>query len=246
MCNQWGIIPALDLDIKSVASLVTSLAKEESIAWYKIGSILVMEHGLKTVIETIRASDETKPLMLDMQKGATDIPYIVQKQIEVARRFGVDALIGAPLGAGSNRSPNGTLETFVECCNKQSVIPVVVLAMTQPGADYFLKNEAFRLIAELVCQLEVPYVVLPANNPDRIHSFRTIAKDQCVKTSVISPGVGPQKTGDPILDAVEAIKAGADYLVIGRAIYTSNDPPRLVNILSCKIAEAHEQRGRKF
>lgn len=246
MCNRWGIIPALDIDIKSIGSLAALLAKEHSIVWYKISSISVMEHGLKTVVDTIREKDEVKPLMLDMQKGATDIPYIVQKQIEVAQRFGVDALIGSPLGAGSNKNPKGTLETFVEQCYRHSVVPVVVLAMTQPGANYFLKKEAFKLLAEQVCQLEVPYVVLPANKPDKIQCFRMIAKDHCAKTSIISPGVGPQRTGDPFQDAAEAIKAGADYLVIGRAIYTSNDPVHFVTILSSKIAEAHKERGGVF
>jgi len=228
-----------------MAKLVSTLGTEKSISWYKIGSIPVMKYGLKSVCETIRDCGANQPLMLDMQKGATDIPYIVQKQIEVARDFGVDAFIGAPLGAGSSRDPSGTLETFVEHCNKNSVIPVVVLAMTQPGADYFLRDEAFRLVAERVCALRVPYVVLPANKPEKIHSFRSVVSEYGTEISVVSPGVGPQKTGDPILDAVEAIKAGADYLVIGRAIYTNNDPLSFVQKLFAKVTDTHNWRRRK-
>lgn len=242
MPDQCGIIPALDIDIKSMSKLVKRLGKEKSISWYKIGSILVMKHGLKAVCETIRACGAEQPLMLDMQKGATDIPYIVQRQIDVARDFGVAAFIGAPLGSGSNRNPRGTLETFVEHCSKNSIVPVVLLAMTQPGADYFLSEDAFKLVAERVCELEVPYVILPANKPEKIHSFRLITKEYDTKIAVISPGVGPQKTGDPLLDAVEAVKAGADYLVIGRAIYTNSDPLSIVRKLSAKIAETHSWR----
>lgn len=245
MHNRCGIIPALDLDVESIVDLVKVLGKEESIVWHKVGSIPVMRYGLKTICETIRKHAEDQPLMLDLQKGATDIPHIVRKQIEVAKDCGVDAFIGAPLGAGSNRNPSGTLETFVKHCKKNSIVPVVLMSMTQPGWDYFLKENALELIAERVCELEVSHVVLPANKPERIRQFRSVAENYGVKVSIISPGVGPQKTGNAMIDAVEAVKAGADYIVIGRSIYTSDNPSSFVRNLYPRLVEARNRREKE-
>jgi orotidine-5'-phosphate decarboxylase len=58
-------------------------------------------------------------------------------------------------------------------------------------------------------------VVAPATRPERIRLIRSIIGDKLI----ISPGVGAQGGS-----AGEALQAGADYLIVGRSVYESEDP----------------------
>jgi orotidine-5'-phosphate decarboxylase len=57
--------------------------------------------------------------------------------------------------------------------------------------------------------------VAPATRPERIVALRKIIDN----LEIISPGVGAQGG-----KASDAIRAGADYIIVGRAIYESTDP----------------------
>lgn len=238
-----GIMPALDVDLPAARKLVASLqGVKGSITGLKIGSLLVMKHGLSEVCKSL---DSGIPLVLDMQKHGTDIPNIIGRQVELAAEEGIAAYIGSPLGAGatSDEQTSGSLEMFVSSCKAAEILPIVVLEMTQPGSTYFLRPNACEDLASIICDLGVEHVVAPATRPERIEVYRNIfAKNGCA-IEVISPGVGPQKTGDPIKDAVEAVKCGADHLVIGRAIYTSPDPESIVRDVSEAIRSVRLEGG---
>jgi orotidine-5'-phosphate decarboxylase len=234
-----AVMPALDMaSLEKAKILATRLANvSKMIAGFKIGSLLVMENGLP---EVCRELGTTIPLILDMQKHGTDVPSVVEEQIEIVARHGIKFCIGAPLGAGSclPESREGTLETFVSACQKNKIHPVILLEMTQPGANRFLANGACEDLARLVCDLEVSYVVAPANKPDRIKMYRSIFLSKGAQIQIISPGVGPQKTGNAVDDAASAVSAGADYLVVGRAIYAADDPRDAVLKISNAITSA--------
>ena len=57
--------------------------------------------------------------------------------------------------------------------------------------------------------------IAPATRPERIAAIREIIGDRLI----LSPGVGAQGGS-----ASSAIKAGADYVIVGRAIYKADDP----------------------
>ena len=115
----------------------------------------------------------------------------------------------------------GSLQAFVKSCDKNDIVPIVVLEMTQPGATYFVKEGASEDLTRISLDLGVKYFVAPANKPERLKVYRKII---CDKGEIISPGAGPQKTGDVVKDAVNAIRLGADHLVIGRGIYQTENP----------------------
>jgi orotidine-5'-phosphate decarboxylase len=235
-----SIISALDVSFDVAKKIAYELDKITHVSGLKIGSMLVMEHGLKVC----QALKSNVPVILDMQKGATDIPEIVREQVKLAASYDVDAFIGSPLGAGSGRgtTKQGTLEAFVSACMEYSVIPIVVLEMTQPGATYFIRESACEELAQMICGLEIPYVVAPATKPERITLYREIFERESADVEIISPGVGPQRTGDPLKDSAEAVRHGADHVVIGRAIYKANNPANVALKIGGEIQKAFRER----
>ena len=77
-------------------------------------------------------------------------------------------------------------------------------------------------MARLAAEVGAAGVVAPATRPDRIRLIRSIIGEMLI----ISPGVGAQG-GSP----AEALRAGADYLIVGRSVYGSEDPARAAHEL---------------
>ena len=92
---------------------------------------------------------------------------------------------------------------------------IIVVEMSHPGAKEFIQPVTDKLI-EMANELEPFGVIAPATKPERVAYIRSKLK-RGIK--VITPGVGAQggKAG-------EVLKAGADYIIVGRAIYQSENP----------------------
>lgn len=239
-----GIVVALDCPLDEAKNIVdeTSDLQGSGITGYKISSLTVEEYGFKEVHNTLcthLGSGGDGYFIYDKQKGATDVPFIVKQQVELAAKYWMDAYIGSPLGAGSNEDPKGTLETFVETCFEKELVPIVVLEMTQPGAVYFSSLEQCEDLCKLSMDLGVKHFVAPATRPERITAYRKMVGSE---GEIISPGSGPQKTGDVVQDAVNAINAGADHLVIGRGILKAEYPAAKTKEVYKAIREAWRKR----
>jgi len=89
-----------------------------------------------------------------------------------------------------------------------------VTEMSHPGAVDFLQPAAESL-ARLAVECGASGVVAPATRPERVKEIRRIVGGM----TIISPGVGAQGGR-----ASDAISAGADYVIVGRSIYTSDAP----------------------
>ena len=70
-------------------------------------------------------------------------------------------------------------------------------------------------LAKMGCENRARALIAPATRPDRIRFIRSIVGDRLILT----PGVGAQGGS-----AAAAIEAGADYVIVGRAIYGAEDP----------------------
>ncbi|WP_297499881.1 orotidine-5'-phosphate decarboxylase [Thermococcus sp.] len=92
---------------------------------------------------------------------------------------------------------------------------IIVVEMSHPGAKEFIQPATEGLI-KMTNELEPFGVIAPATRPERIRYIRSKLKPEI---RVITPGVGAQggKAG-------EAIRAGADYVIVGRSIYESENP----------------------
>ncbi|ASJ02332.1 orotidine 5'-phosphate decarboxylase [Thermococcus profundus] len=92
---------------------------------------------------------------------------------------------------------------------------IIVVEMSHPGAEEFIQPVTDRLI-ELANELGPFGVIAPATRPERVRYTRSKLMPGI---KVITPGVGVQGGS-----AREALNAGADYIIVGRAIYESENP----------------------
>jgi orotidine-5'-phosphate decarboxylase len=92
---------------------------------------------------------------------------------------------------------------------------IIVVEMSHPGAKEFIQPVTDGLI-ELANELEPFGVIAPATRPERVRYIRSRLKPGI---KVITPGVGAQGG-----NVREVIKAGADYVIVGRSIYGSENP----------------------
>jgi len=242
LASAPGLFPAIDMPLGQAIVTANALqACTEEITALKFGSQVIEGDGFFTTQRMLGHIGNALPICYDGQKRATDVPFMVDRQVAQAAEAGVSSYIGSPLGAGSNEveGKEGTLEAFVAAAKLHNITPIVVLEMTQPGALAFSSPEQAEDLARRAYELGVRYFVAPASKPDRIAAYRKIIGNDAY---IISPGVGAQKTGDPIQDAVAAVMAGADYIVAGRAIYGAADPVAAVKALYAAIREAHLTR----
>ena len=89
-----------------------------------------------------------------------------------------------------------------------------VTEMSHPGAADFMVIPAEDM-ARMAADCRVNGVVAPATRPGRVKVIRDVVGDLVI----ISPGVGAQGGS-----AGDSIRAGADYVIVGRSIYQSDDP----------------------
>lgn len=221
-----SIIPSLDLNLEGATDLLGELADvEEKIAAYKMSSLQIMEKGLEEVVEEIRAYTNL-PLIYDHQKACTDIPPIVKNQVDAVASLGIDSFIAVPQGAGSK-----SLESFVKASKENKIIPVVLLEMTHPGANDYLKKNTPSKVFDRAVKLGVKHFVVPGNKTEKINQYRCWADKEDKKIKLLSPGIGAQGG-----TAESAVKTGVDYPIIGRAIYTSEKPAEAVEKIydACK------------
>jgi orotidine 5'-phosphate decarboxylase subfamily 1/orotate phosphoribosyltransferase len=92
---------------------------------------------------------------------------------------------------------------------------ILVVDMSHPGAAQFIHPQTPRLI-NLAKKLKVSGVIAPGTRPAHVQEIRNLLGSEIL---ILAPGVGAQggKAGS-------AISAGADYEIIGRSIYTADNP----------------------
>ncbi|ASJ14768.1 orotidine-5'-phosphate decarboxylase [Thermococcus radiotolerans] len=104
---------------------------------------------------------------------------------------------------------------------------IIVVEMSHPGASEFIQPVTDRLI-ELANELEPFGIIAPATRPERVSYIRSKLKPGI---KILTPGVGAQGGR-----AGEVLKAGADYVIVGRSIYASENPREAARRLHEEIA----------
>lgn len=216
-------------DMRRILADINSLKKE--VGGLKIGSLLVWKYGLGKVVSEIKTMCDF-PVIFDAQKAGTDIPSIIEEQVKLASDIGVDAFIASALGAGSK-----TLESFVKASLKRNLVPIVVLEMTHPMANAFLREDAGKKVLTQCLEMGVENFVAPGNSPERIRMYRNLASEMHKTMKVFSPGIGPQGGGPDT-----AVEAGADFVIVGRSIYQAKDPREEVIAMYQLIKKGYDCR----
>lgn len=218
--KKTGIIVAFDMENVSIAlELAEELNRAKGNFAIKIGRPLEMQIG-KQVIKKIK---EVSDLPLIYDGKIADIPFISKKIAEIAYKAGSDAvIIHSVMGSDVVKS---VLELGMGDV-------IAVIEMTHAGATEYIQPVAENM-AKVVSNLGVDGVVLPATRPDRIKKLSKLLEEMYI----ISPGIKAQgaEPGDAIVN-------GADYEVVGRAIYMAEDPKKAAENLYSQIINKIKQR----
>ncbi|MCL1810917.1 MAG: orotidine-5'-phosphate decarboxylase [Methanomassiliicoccaceae archaeon] len=199
MRRDTGLIIALDETdadkALKIAGTVSSMADAIKINWP-----LILSAGPEIITQLSEISD----VICDFK--IADIPNTVRLIVEEAvSRKASGVIVHAFTGEDS-------LREAVSAAGKADVYAVT--EMSHPGGMMFTAPHAEEMAAMGV-RCGVAGFIAPATRPDRIKAIRSVAGD----LKILSPGVGAQGGS-----ASSAISAGADYVIVGRAVYGAKDP----------------------
>jgi orotidine-5'-phosphate decarboxylase len=211
------IIVALDLpSIDSARDLINTLGKD--VSWYKIGLQLFALGGPAFVLEVKAAGAK---IFLDLKFH--DIPNTVRSAVESACALGADMLT-IHLSGGSEmcqaavkgRASNSTVILGVTVLTSQTEA-----TLSEIGINRSISQQVVSL-AKLAQATGVTGLIA---SPLELEPLRQEFGKSFV---IVTPGVRPvwSEAGDQkrFTTPADAIKLGADYLVIGRPITAAVDP----------------------
>ena len=211
MEKKTRVILALDVTSREDALRVVGAVKDYVDA-IKLNWPLILAVGP----EIIREMSGFKDVICDLK--IADIPNINRLIVEQAVSRGASAVI----------CHGFTGEDSVRACVEAAKGQVfVVTEMSHPGGRQYTAPVADRLAA-LAKSAGARGIVAPATRPERIVALRKIIDN----LEIISPGVGAQGG-----KASDAIRAGADYIIVGRTIYESTDPATAARKLDDEVKE---------
>lgn len=209
------IIFALDFDdLREARDWVKKLKDELQV--FKIGFQLFTRSGPKAV-EMVKKLG--KDVFLDLK--VFDIPRTCSKAVESAAKLGCYSLTIHTLAGEEalREAKKGQKKGYPHLWG------VTVLSSIAEGASLKRAERAYE------CGLEG--VIVSGKDVKRV-------KDKFPHMEIVVPGVRPQsynKEDDQkrVLTPLDAVKRGADFLVMGRPIRNANDPLKLVRTIKEEI-----------
>ncbi len=212
MRKRTGLVLAVDVPDEFRAVTLSGQCKD-SVDAFKVGIPLIFAAGLDIIRKVSSLGDVISDLKI------ADIPPISAEIARAAFRAGARAVIchGFP-GEDSVRA-------VVEAAAGEVF---VVAEMSHPGGREFTSPVA-EAIAKMAVRAGAHGIIAPATRPDRLRTLREIVGNRLI----LAPGAGAQG-GRP----ADAIRAGADYVIVGRAIAEAPDPAAAARRISAEIAAA--------
>ncbi len=194
-----SVILALDIADKRRALEIVEETKEYLHA-VKIGWPVVLSAGMEIVDEVAKITE----VICDFK--VADIPNTTRLIVEQARRHGASGIIVHGFVG------HDSLRAAIDAAGDMKVY--VVAEMSHPGALDFMQPHTEGIIE--MAKKEGAYgLIAPATRPERLRRIRELAGSM----EILAPGVGVQGG-----KAREAIENGADYIIVGRSIYNSENP----------------------
>ena len=224
------LIVALDVpDAASARALVERL--EESVSFYKIGMELCMADGFFELLDWLKARE--RRVFVDLK--FFDIPETVARAVANLSGRGADFC--------TVHGNQGIMQAAAQAkSGAMKVLAVTALTSLDQGD---LDDLGFQCnVAELVLsrarralQAGCDGVVSSGLEVERL---RAEAPRELI---CVTPGIRPvenRKLGDQkrVMTPGEAIRAGADYLVVGRPVRDANDPQAMARAVQNEIAAA--------
>lgn len=219
------LIVALDVETAQQARELASTLRD-IVGMFKIGSQLFTAAGPDLVREIIKAGSR---VFLDLKFH--DIPNTVAAAAVEATRLGVS--IFNVHASGGSEMMRRTAEAAAHTAETEGLARPAVIAVTVlTSADSALLKsigttveleEHVRRLAVLAADSMMDGVVA---SPNEVHLIRSAVNKP--DFLIVTPGVRPSNTAAQdqrrIMTPAQAIKAGADYLVVGRPIIAAPNP----------------------
>ena len=210
MKKDSRIVLALDeTDGKKALAVVGSVS--EYIDAVKINWPLVLTEGPEMITKLSEITD----VICDFK--VADIPNTVSLIVSNAVKRGASAVIVHAFPG------EDSLQEAVKAAGDAEIYAVT--EMSHPGGKTFTALHAEEM-AEMGVRCNVAGFIAPATRPERIAAIRKIIGNR----KILSPGVGAQGGS-----ASSAILAGADYVIVGRAIYKAEDPKSVAKTIAEEI-----------
>jgi orotidine-5'-phosphate decarboxylase len=234
------LIVALDVPTAGAARRLFDTLRG-SAGMFKVGSQLFTSAGPDFVRELVGAGAR---VFLDLKFH--DIPNTVAAASREAVRLGVALFNVHAAGGGEmlRRAAEATAEEAARLgVTKPSIIAVTVLtsmdadALAETGVEAVSVEAQVRRLARLADACGLDGVVA---SPHEIAPVReAVARAGFL---VVTPGVHPAAAAyedqKRVLSPAEAVRAGADFIVVGRAILNSPDPARAASEVVAEMEAA--------
>jgi orotidine-5'-phosphate decarboxylase len=229
------LIVALDVDTGTEAlQLVNDLGSD--VSFYKVGLQLFMEAGLVIVKRIV---EQGKKVFLDLK--IDDTPRTVQEAVRNIAIDGVefftlqgnrDTARAAAAGRGRRSSPKFLQGTYHSSWDSSDLIDHLHIetATDQVSIDDQVVNRTRRIL-ESGCD----GVIASGTSVSRL-------RREYPNLLIVTPGIRASGTGSDdhkrSMTPFEAIRAGADYLVVGRPIRSAQDPRATAHLIQQQIEQA--------
>ena len=230
------LIVALDVDSREQAlALVRTLGND--VTFYKVGLQLFMESGLHIVKQLVGLG---KKVFLDLK--IDDTPRTVREAVRNAAIAGVelftlqgnaDTAEAAKLGRGDRSSPKFLQVTLLSSWDNADLTEHLHASSKSQGQidlDEFVLRRSERILAS-----GCDGVIASGSS---VNKLRKKYPDLLIVTPGIRPAGAAADDHKRLLTPSEAIRAGANYLVVGRPIRDSNDPNGTAARIQDEIARA--------
>jgi len=216
--RKTRLIVALDVPEESKALKLAHDTRDHVDA-FKVNYPLVLARGLQVVDKLAKLGD----VICDFK--VADIPNTNRLIVEQVFRHHAKAIIvHGFVGPDSVKA----------CVSAANGAVFVVAEMSHPGAEKWNAPIADD-IARMAVEVGAAGIIAPATRPDRVRTLRAILGGRLI----LSPGVGAQ--GGTVADP---IAAGADYIIVGRAIYDAANPRQEAEKIVTEIARAAPASSR--
>jgi orotidine-5'-phosphate decarboxylase len=210
------IILALDVSPQEARDLVRRLG--DRVGWFKVGLQLFTAAG-PAIVEEIKKTGAK--VFIDLKLH--DIPNTIQQAVRSACALGADMLTihlcgGSEMcrAAVEGRAESSTLLLGVTVLTSQNDQTLAEVGIKANVAEQVLLLATLAKATGIIGLVASPMEIRPLR--ERFGSHFTI----------VTPGVRPSGAdhGDQrrVMTPAEALKAGSDYLVIGRSITATADP----------------------